>query len=403
MSLRVLLSRVLPAIAMTTAAMSAFSQVPTKADEDEIIRVDSRLIVIPVSVTDASGNAVLGLTTSDFRLTENGRTQSIESVGSAADVPLEIALLFDISATTSPMFRFQLETAAKFLRDVMRPQDNAAVFSIGSKPILVGPRANADGAVVALNKIEATKEYTAFYDTVAAAAKYLREFAAEGSRRVVLVISDGEDTNSEHIRKAIQSGYRRAGEKINTLDSKSLYQLTVELRDDASRAERERVGRTLQDADAVFYSINPGGSSFHLNAISVYGQENMQLFADATGGSAFLPRFSPIDTKDEYLNNANRRKNAEALDRIFTQLASELRSQYLVQYYTDAEGGRDRFVPVNVSVAGRSDAKVRSRKGFYIRGQSRRLVLFIGISGANWPTVTSSVPSKGIATFPCIG
>jgi Ca-activated chloride channel family protein len=363
------ISRFFAVFVIVAAFVSGYSQVPTKPDEDDVIRVDSRLIVIPVSVTDAKGNAILGLKASDFVLTENGRKQAIESVGTAADVPLEIALLFDISATTSPMFRFQLETAAKFLRDVMRPQDNAAIFSIGSKPVLVSARANADEAVAALGKIEATKEYTAFYDTVAAAAKYLRENAAEGSRRVILVISDGEDTNSEQVRKAIQTGYRKAGEKINTLDSKSLYQMTVKLRDDASRAERQRVGRLLQDADAVFYSINPGGSSFHLNSISVFGQENMQIFADATGGTAFLPRFSPIDTKDDYLNNANRRKNSEVLDRIFTQLANELRSQYLIQYYTDADGPADRFVPIAVSVAGRSDARVRSRKGFYLRGQ----------------------------------
>src|SRR4051812_35413314 len=92
---------------------------PTPKIDDDIIKVSSRLVVVPASVTDSNGNPVEGLTAQDFRILEEGKPQTIENIGSADKVPLEIVLLFDISASTDKMFGFELETAAKFLKDVM--------------------------------------------------------------------------------------------------------------------------------------------------------------------------------------------------------------------------------------------------------------------------------------------
>ena len=340
---------------------------PKPKADDEIIKVESRLVVVPVSVTDANGEAVTGLTAKDFRLSEEGRPQVIENIGTADTVPLEITLLFDISASTDKMFKFEQETAAKFLQDVMRANDRATVFSIGSKVQLVMPRDTADRAVAAIRSITPTKGSTAFFDSVGEAAEYLRINSREGTRRVVVVISDGEDTNSVRIAKAIQDGFKRIGDRINTIDSKSLYQLTVSARDDASKQERVRVMRALQDADSVFYSINPAGSSYELNQMSVVGQANMQKFADETGGSAFLPKFLAIDTKDNYQNDINIRKNTETLDRIFRQLANELRSQYLIQYYSESDFPLNKFVKLDVGLTTRSALRLRARQGYYVK------------------------------------
>jgi len=92
---------------------------PKATPDDEVIKVSSRLVVVPVSVTDATGQAVSGLTAQDFKISEEGRSQTIENVGTADVVPLEIVLLFDISASTDKMFKFEQETAAKFLQDVI--------------------------------------------------------------------------------------------------------------------------------------------------------------------------------------------------------------------------------------------------------------------------------------------
>lgn len=352
-------------------SLAALGQTPKPTQsvkvDDDVIRVESHLVVIPVSVTDADGHPVQGLTKQDFRVSEEGRPQTIENLGTADVVPLEIALLFDISASTDPMFKFEQETAAKFLQDVMRPNDRATVFTIGAKPVQVAARDGAEKAIAAVRSIGTTKEFTAFYDTVGEAAEYLQKNAPEGTRRVIVVISDGEDTNSTRIAKALQDGFKKLGEKINTMDNKTVQQYTINARNDASVQERTRVSRSLQNADTVFYSINPAGSSFQLNKISVYGQGNMQKFADETGGTAFLPKFLPSDTKDSYQNTANMRKNTDMLDRIFRQLANELRSQYLVQYYSDAEFPLNKYVKLDVGLNGRPEARLRARQGYYVK------------------------------------
>lgn len=345
-------------------AVSAQTPSPTPKIDDDIIKVSSRLIVVPVSVTDSTGQAVAGLTAADFRISEEGKPQTIENVGTADTVPLEIALLFDVSASTDTMFKFQLETAAKFLQEVLRPVDRATVFTVGSKPILVSPRNTAELSRSAIMSIEPTKGYTAFYDSVRIASEYLAKNAPEGTRRVMLVISDGEDTNSDRISAALEDGYKKVD--INKLDRKALYQLTVTNRNTAAIQERVRVLRSLQNADTVFYSINPAGSSYQLNKMSMFGQENMQSFATDTGGSAFLPKFQPLDTKDTYQNGINARANSAALERIFRQIGNELRSQYLIQYYSEADFPDNKFVRVQVTTPNRP-TNVRSRQGYYVK------------------------------------
>ena len=337
---------------------------PRIEEDNEVIRVDSRLIVIPASVTNAQGEAVSGLTEKDFRVLEEGRAQTIESVGTAEKVPLEIALLFDVSASTDKMFQFELETAAKFLRDVMRAEDRATVFTIAKRPVLIGGRDNADAAAAKIRAITPTKDFTAFYDTVGEAARYLSNVSPEGTRRVILVISDGEDTNSAAIAKAINDGYKKIN--VSKLDNKTLYQLTVKSRNEAAARERSKILKLLQDADTVFYSINPAGSSYTLNQMSVFGQETMASFATSTGGTAFLPKFRPLDTKDALANQSNQRQNTETLNRIFAHLANELRAQYVIRYNAESDYPTGKFVKLNLTVPTRPDVRIRARQGYYV-------------------------------------
>ncbi len=341
--------------------------VPPAQDDGDVIKVSSRLVVVPVSVTDASGQPVLGLKSDSFRIAEEGKNQQIETVSNAEKVPLEIILLFDISASTDSMFKFEQETAAQFLQDVMRPEDRATVFTIGERPILVQPRDSAEKSATAIKSILPTKQFTAFYDSVAAASDYQRKNAPNGRRKVVVVISDGEDTNSDRIRRVIQDSYTNLGDKINTLDSKKLYQLTVAKRNEASISEQNRVLQSLQNADTVFYSINPAGSSIQLNKISQFGQSNMQKFADATGGTAFLPKFAPTDLKDNLQNSFNVRKNQTILTQIFRQLANELQAQYLVQYYSEGEFQNGKYIKLNVNLQTPQNYKLRARQGYFVK------------------------------------
>jgi len=352
---------VLPVFAQTP------SSTPPVVEDDEVIKVESRLVVVPVSVLDINGQPILGLKAQDFRILEENKAQEIAQVSDAEKVPLEIVLLFDVSASTDAMFQFEQETAAKFLQEVMRPEDRATIFTIGSNPRLIQARDSADKSAIAIKSIKPTKSFTAFYDTIAAAAEHLEKNAPQGRRKVIVVISDGEDTNSERIRKAIQNGYNKMGEKVNTLDSKSLYQLTVANRNEASLREQNRVMQTLQNADAVFYSVNPGGNSYQLSKISQFGQSNLQKFADQTGGTAFLPKFLPIDSKDKLQNSSNIKNNQEILTKIFRQLANELQAQYLVQYYSDANFSTNKYVKLDVGLTNSNQSRVRARQGYFVK------------------------------------
>ena len=218
------------AAAIMVIQLSALAQTPTPkpkaTPDDEVIKVESRLVVVPVSVTDTNGQAVLGLTAKDFRVAEDGKEQTIENLGNADVVPLEIALLFDVSASTDTMFKFEQETAAKFLHDVMRTNDRATIFTVGERGVLIQSRDTAEKSMDSIRSIAPTKEQTAFYDAVRTSADYLKKNTPQGSRKVIVIISDGEDTNSEGIIKAIWKAERKItddvqGEKLRDLRVKA--------------------------------------------------------------------------------------------------------------------------------------------------------------------------------------
>lgn len=318
---------------------------PPKDEDFDVIRVKTSLVMVPVSVVDAQGEPVLGLQLGDFRLDEEGATQQIVEIGNPDQVPLDIAILFDVSSSVSQkgFFEFQQKAAASFLKQVMKPVDRAAVFTIKEQPTLVAPLASADVAAARLLTIPAanTPVPTAFYDTVAAAAKYLSTNSGEGHRRVILVISDGDD-NFSNIIKDMTVAEARSSQRgeVTPLAARQSLQ------------ERRRkavldVQRAVQQADAAFYSVNPGGPSIKLNLISTRAQDAMKSIAESTGGTAFLPG----SEKD--------------LEKVFSEVAAELRGQYLIQYYSNSQASGTQFRRIAVSLPTRAALRVRARQGYY--------------------------------------
>ena len=356
---------------ITFISVSAFAQTPTPTPkpvvDDDVIKVESRLVVVPVSVTDSLGQPVLGLRADDFRVLEENKRQEIAQISNAEKVPLEIALLFDVSASTDSMFQFELDTASQFLKEVMRPEDRATIFTIGERPIIVQARDSSDRSQISIRNIRSTKEFTAFYDSVNAAGNYLGKSAPQGTRKVIIAISDGEDTNSEGIRKGFSALDRAMSAKIDTMTPVERKNLFAQKRDEMRVKEQNNSLKVLQNADTVFYSINPAGSSYQLNQISVFGQSNLQRFADETGGTAFLPKFTQIDTKDKLQNSFNARRNQEILSKIFRQLANELQAQYLVQYYSEGDFPMNKYVKLNVNLAAPTSNRVRARQGYFVK------------------------------------
>jgi VWFA-related protein len=333
-------------------------------EEDAVVKVESRLVIVPVSVINQAGDPVLGLKVEDFRVAEENRPQTIDSVADAEQVPLEIALLIDVSGSVNPLFEFEKSAAGQFLKTVMKPEDRATIFLIGDTPSAVLERENATLAAERLKAIVPSGKFTAFYDTVSAAATYLRKNAPLKSRRVIVALTDGEDNWSNVVREGEKAAYRDIS--VNELTQEKRNQLAA-LTDNAHRTAQTKVARDLQDADTVFYVINPSGTSIKLNKISMRAQNGMQKFADETGGTSFLPNFSPTSSKDASQNSANERKNEALLDKIFKQLANELRAQYLVQYYSESNFPNNKFVKLSVGLQNPATHKIKARQGYYVK------------------------------------
>ena len=354
---------------------SGFSQTrvapppPLVVEDKEILTIESRLVIIPVSVVDGNGQPVKGLTVEDFSVREESGKQKIAEVSAAEKVPLEIALLFDVSGSTNATFEFEQDTAAKFLQSVMRPEDRATIFTIGESPVLLQPRNISYKSIETIKNIQRTQQYTAFYDTVSAAAKYLLLNAPPKSRKIIIAITDGEDTNSSGVRDGFSQVYALLDQQNKSITNKKRRQLLVEKRNSVRVEEQNKTLKNLQNADSVFYSINPAGSSYRLNKISRFGQSNMQRFASETGGSAFVPNFLPIDLKSNFQNNSNQKKNIKVLETIFDRLVNELQAQYLVQYYSDGEYPPNKFidVKVNVNVNLPQGVITRARQGYFVK------------------------------------
>src|SRR3989440_7048836 len=124
---------------------------PTPAPiEYDVVRINSNLVVVPVSVTDAQGQPVLGLNKADFHIDEDGRAQEIAQLGDPEQVPLEIAVLIDVSSSVSERFAFEEQAATRFLKLVLRPTDHATVYAIDRTPRLEQARSSADVAAARL-------------------------------------------------------------------------------------------------------------------------------------------------------------------------------------------------------------------------------------------------------------
>ncbi|MFY9607908.1 MAG: VWA domain-containing protein [Blastocatellia bacterium] len=284
-------------------------------NQDDVIRLSSRLVLVPVSASDAAGKPVRDLTAQDFALEEEGRAQPIVSLGEPGKVPTEIAILFDVSGSIHDQFSFEQQAAVRFIKEVLKPSDAVSVFSIGTTPNLVKARTtNGEEAITGLMSIAPVKAATAFFDSVSEASLYLGKTGEPGSRRVLIVISDGEENYS--------------------------------VRSTLSNALRE-----LQKNDCLFYSINPSGSSITLNnKISVKGQSFMEAMSSQTGGKAFVP------------------EKITDLEAVFRQIAEELQAQYLLGYYSTDERADGGFRRISVRAPRRPDLRVRARQGYYAPG-----------------------------------
>ncbi len=274
------------------------------------IRVSSNLVPVLVSATDAEGSPVKDLQLEDFRIEEKGNPVAIAHMGEPGDTRLDMVLVFDVTGSVFARFDFEQQAAVSFLKTIFRQGDAISILCISAEPLVLMKQATSLGdALSGLSQIKPSEASTSFFDSVMAAAQLFKTPANPQTRRVQIILSDGEDNLSD-------------------------YQLGDALRE-------------VQQADCIFYSINPSGPSIRLNKVSQRGQQALEVLAAQTGGTAFL-----VD-------------KLEALDEIYGRIATELQPLYLLSYYSPDTKMDGCFRPIVVRVPSRPELRLRARQGYY--------------------------------------
>ncbi len=305
----------------TTERPRTATPTPTpKKDDDEVIKVESSLVPIPVSVLDANGRAVTNLRLTDFELRIDGKPAQIAEL-TRSESPIRLAMLFDNSSSVLVAREFEKEAAIKFLRQVIRPdRDRAALFSVSTKTKLEqGLTRDISLLTNAIEYFPPPEGATALLDGIVQAANYLGEVQG---RRVIVIVSDGDDTISE-IETTLEKVVRSL--QINNC------QVFVVKTTDFENFKRTGLR---------------GGNA---NIRQLAAERRMIELAKQTGGAVH----SPIDDAE--------------LERAFRQISAELAQQYILSYYPedDAEK-RGTFREISLTVKSRPNVSVRTRKGYYV-------------------------------------
>jgi VWFA-related protein len=162
-----------------------------------VIRAEVALVNIVFTVLDKEGRHLRGFKQSDFQVFEDKKRQKIEyfnQLGKGSDVPLTIAMLIDTSESVKDKIEIEKATAADFFKEILRPgKDSALIYQFNNDVMLVQDLTKDPEILTkALDKLKA-ESVTSLNEAVYKAANKLSK---ENGRKIILVISDGDDTGS---------------------------------------------------------------------------------------------------------------------------------------------------------------------------------------------------------------
>ena len=276
-------------------------------DDDEPIKIESSIVVLNATITDAKGKFVNNLKQNQFQIFEDGKEQKIESF-QAEQVPFAAVILIDSSGSMTvrdsnlvfERVRVARAAAISFL-DYLRPDDLVAIYRFDSKVEQVQDFSSNRDAPESIFDMKADG-MTALNDAIYKASEELAKRSEK--RKAIIVLSDGGDTNSRYsaekaLKRAIAASATIYTVDISTIEERTRYQNTSILKN----------------------------------------------FADKSGG-----RFVSA-------------QNGQALRETFKNLAEELRSQYTITYQptNSAKDGKWRSIEMKTN---KTDLTVRTRKGY---------------------------------------
>ncbi|HYR89600.1 MAG TPA: VWA domain-containing protein [Terriglobia bacterium] len=302
------------ALVLPLAAQRGSAPAPTlpgqqtpRPERDQTISINVDLVDLLVSVADKKGKFITSLKKDDFKIFEDDRIQSITNFSSETDLPLTIALLVDTSGSIRDKLRFEQEAAIEFFYSTLRRgKDKALVISFDSGVDLLqdftdDPEKLSD----AVRKIRAGGG-TSLYDAIYLAVN--EKLANQGGRRVLILISDGDDNSS-----------------------------------------RTSLTETLEVAQKNFvtiYGISTNSAAYFGSKEQDRGDKTLRKFSEETGGKPFFP----FKVQDLAIS--------------FQDISEELRSQYRIAYRSSNGRADGTFRKVRVDVSDKR-FKAKTRNGYY--------------------------------------
>jgi Ca-activated chloride channel homolog len=311
------LAVIIPATALSVAAQKPKpSPTPVPEDPQGTVKVAIRRVRLPITVTDKKGQFVPGLTQSDFTILEDKVPQTIETFSDdlAQTTPLYIAVLMDTSPSTAGKLKFQQESAMNFIQTVVKPRKDRVLFGTFDDQInlLQDFTDRVDLLDKAVYSVKKMGTQTALFDAIWQFCD--EKMRSVPGRRVLLLVTDGEDTYSRaNIRDAIDIA-QRTETTIFAISTKAGFLATV---------PGVEAGQSADKKD-----------------------KDLLTLAEETGGAAFF-------TGDML-----------SLERSFTKISKELRAQYLVTYNPTNKSYDGTFRKIDVKLDGHNDLKVRTKRGY---------------------------------------
>jgi Ca-activated chloride channel homolog len=278
------------------------------------------LVHLVATVTDRRHNFVTDLEQSDFKILEDNTPQDIRFFGRETDLPLRIAVLLDTSNSIRPRLPFEQDAAIDFLDSVIRRnKDMAFLMTFDNEPEVIQDYTGDLALLTSAIRRQRAGGGTALNDAIyRASEKLISPPLPKGPnpeiRRVLVVISDGDDTLSDHaLSDAVEAAIR---------------------------------------AEAVIYAISTNTDWLAISGDKPHkmhvegGDKVLQEFADQSGGRVFYPY------------------KVEDLAQSFVDIGAELRSQYFIAYSpkNPTVDGKYRKIEVHTE---RKGLAVRTRKGYY--------------------------------------
>ena len=181
---------------------------------DFVEQVDVDLVELYAAVTDHDGHPVEGLTPDDFEVYVDGRRVDIERFEPTHDLPLTVGIVVDSSGSMASSLGEATEAARDFLTNVIRLRDHAFSVGFSSEPVLLmPPTSDVDAVADSLGRLRAVG-WTALHDAVVTGLYYFRGFPGQ---RVMVLLSDGDDTKSKYGFREVLEYARRGGVSIYTV------------------------------------------------------------------------------------------------------------------------------------------------------------------------------------------